>query len=343
MSTTATTLRAPGGRRPHSSRRWLARFVLRRLSQAVLVLLVVVLGNFPIMEFAPGDMVSVIAGNAEMTAEQMADLRARFGLDQPMPVRLFNYVAQLATFDLGFSYRNQAPVWDIILMRLPTTLALIVLSVVISLVLGTVLGVAAARSAGRAADAAINVLALLLYATPSFIVAVLMVLVFSVWLGWFPIAGLTTPAVEMTSWERARDVAAHLVLPVTSLCTFYVAIYARITRATMLEVMGQDFVRTAHAKGLSETRVIYGHALRNAMLPLVTMAGMQVSTVLGGAVVVETVFGLPGMARTAYDAVFERDTNLLLGVMFVSSLAVVAINLVVDLLYVALDPRVELK
>lgn len=339
----ATETRQEAGRAPSRRSRSLLRFAGRRLSQAILVLLIVVLCNFTIMEFAPGDMVSVLAGGSDMSAEQMAALRDSFGLDRPWPVRLMNYVGQLATFDLGFSYRNQAPVWDIILQRLPTTLLLILLSVSVSLVIGTVLGVVAARNAGRIGDAAINIVGLLLYATPSFIVGILMILVFSVWLGWFPVAGLETVGSELTGMARFKDIAAHLVLPVASLCSFYIAIYARITRATMLEVMDQDFVRTAWAKGLSRTRVIYGHTLRNALLPLVTMAGMQVSTVLGGAVVVETVFGLPGMARTAYDAVFQRDTNLLLGVMFVSALSVVVINLIVDLLYAALDPRVELK
>jgi peptide/nickel transport system permease protein len=319
------------------------RFLARRLGQAIIVMLIVVIANFIIIHAAPGDMVDVLSGNSDMTAEQIADLRVRYGLDQPVFIQLGRYLGQLLTFDLGYSFRNSAPVLDIIMLRLPTTATLVVLSVVISLSIGTVLGVIAARKAGRVPDAVISTAALVFYATPSFIVAISLILIFSVKLGWLPIAGLTTVGSKLTGFAHIRDVAAHLVMPVTALCTFYIAIYGRLARATMLEVMGQDFVRTARAKGMSERRVIYTHALRNALLPLVTMAGLQVSSLIGGAVLVETVFGLPGMGRTAFDAVFERDTALLLGVMFVSSLSVVVVSLVVDLLYVLLDPRVELK
>lgn len=320
-----------------------ARFLLGRLGQAVLVMLLVVIGNFTIMQMAPGDLVTVMAGGADMTAEQMDMLRALYGLDKPVLVQFFNYLGQLATLDLGYSYRMNAPVWDVLAARLPTTAALVVLSLIFSLTIGTVMGVVAARRAGTVTDMVLNVLALILYAAPSFVVAMLLVLIFSIQLKWFPAAGLITMSADYTGWARIWDMGMHLVMPVTALCTFYVAIYARLARATMLEVMDQDYVRTARAKGLNETRVIYVHTLRNALLPIVTMAGLQVSTVLGGAVVVETVFGLPGMAKTAYDAVFTRDTAMLLGVMFVSSLAIVMVNLVVDLLYTVLDPRVSLK
>lgn len=319
------------------------RFMARRLLQAVIVMLMVVIANFIIIHCAPGDMVDVLSGNSDMTAEQIADLRSRYGLDQPMVVQLLKYLGHLLTLDLGYSFKNAAPVLDVILLRLPTTATLVVLSVIISVTVGTILGVVAARNAGRPADAVISTVALIFYATPSFIVAISLILLFSVCLSWLPIAGLETIGGHRTGLSHLLDVAAHLVMPVMALCTFYIAIYGRLARATMLEVMGQDFVRTARAKGMSERRVIYGHALRNALLPLVTMAGLQVSSLIGGAVLVETVFGLPGMGRTAFDAVFDRDTNLLLGVMFVSSLSVVVVSLVVDLLYVVLDPRVELR
>jgi peptide/nickel transport system permease protein len=322
---------------------WL-RFLGRRLSQAFLVMLLVVLGNFTVMQFAPGDMVDVMAGSgAEISPEQMATLRANFGIDQPPFVQLVNYVRQLATLDLGYSYRHSAPVLDILLQRLPTTGALVILSVFFSIIIGTFLGVLSALRAGKPADVLIGSFSLVLYATPSFIVGVLMILIFSVWLKWLPVTGLVTAGQQYSGVAFLKDLALHLIMPVAALCTHYVAIYARLTRAAMLDVISQDFVRTARAKGLPEVRVIYIHALRNALLPIVTMAGLQVPAVAGGAVVVETIFGLPGMARTAYDAVFERDTNLLLGVMFVSALFVVVVNLIVDLLYVLIDPRLELK
>lgn len=306
-------------------------------------MLLVVLLNFSVIQLAPGDMVDVLSGQSDMTAEQMAAMRIQYGLDQPVIVQLGKYLMSLATLDLGYSFRNSAPVLDVIMGRFPTTLMLVVPSVLISLSVGTVLGVVAARNAGKPVDFIILAAALLLYATPSFIIAIILILIFGVFLNWLPIGGLTTVGAGLSGMAHLIDLVEHLILPVTALCTFYIAIYARLARASMLEVSTLDFVRTARAKGVSERRVTYVHALRNALLPIVTMAGLQVSSLIGGAVLVETVFGLPGMGRTAFDAIFERDTNLLLGVMFVSSLCVVLVSLVIDLLYVVLDPRVELK
>ncbi|WP_138472333.1 ABC transporter permease [Poseidonocella sp. HB161398] len=319
------------------------RFLGRRLLQALIVMLLVVLLNFSVLQLAPGDMISVLSGSSDMTAEQMVSLRAQYGLDQPWLARLGIYLFNLAQFDLGYSFRNAAPVATVIAERFPTTLILVVASVIVSLTVGTLMGVVAARRAGSLADLVLLAVALVFYATPSFVIAIVLILTFGVTLGWLPIGGLVTVGAGLTGWAWLADLVAHLILPVIALCTFYVAIYARLARASMLEVSSLDYVRTARAKGVPEWRVVYVHALRNALLPLVTMAGLQVSSLIGGAILVETVFGLPGMGRTAYDAIFERDTNLLLGVMFVSALCVVLVSLVVDLLYVLLDPRVSLE
>ncbi|WP_246727879.1 ABC transporter permease [Chelativorans sp. Marseille-P2723] len=320
----------------------LPRYVLRRLSQAVLVLLLVIVGSFFLLKMAPGDLVDVLAGNSDMTAEQMAALRTQYGLDQPLLVQLFLYMKRLVTLDFGYSPLNAAPVLDVIMQRWPVTAILVASSVVVSMTLGALLGVVSARNAGKPIDLAISMVMLLFYATPSFVIAICFILFFSVFLGVMPIAGFATVGTQATGLAYAWDVAKHLAMPVAALCTFYIAIYGRIGRAAMLEVLKLDYVRTARAKGISERRVIYVHALRNAMLPLVTMAGLQVSALVGGAVLIETIFGLPGMGRTAFDAVFERDTNLLLGVLFISSLSVVVVNFIIDLLYMVLDPRVEL-
>ncbi|WP_442582807.1 ABC transporter permease [Mesorhizobium sp. ASY16-5R] len=319
------------------------RYVVRRLSQAVLVMLLVMIGSFILIKLAPGDLVDVLAGTSDMSPQQMASLRERFGLDLPVWHQLFNYMVNLVTLDFGYSPLNAAPVLDVILSRWPVTAILVVVSVTISMVVGTFFGVVAARNAGKPVDLGISILMLLFYATPSFIIAVALMLVFSVKLNLLPIAGYATVGSGYTGLRHFWDVAQHLAMPVTALCTFYIAIYGRIGRAALLEVLKLDYIRTARGKGLPERRVVYVHALRNAMLPLVTMAGLQVSSLVGGAVLVETVFGLPGMGRTAFDAVLQRDTNLLLGVVFVSSLSVVIVNFLIDLLYMALDPRVELK
>jgi len=319
------------------------RYVARRLGQAVLVMLLVVIGSFILIKMAPGDFVDTLAGTSEMTAEQMAALRARYGLDQPVPVQLLYYMARLVTLDFGMSPLNNAPVIEVIAKRWPVTAILVVASVSISMVVGTLLGVIAARNQGRPVDLGLSVLMLAFYATPSFIIAMLLILIFSVRLNVLPIAGFATIGSGYSGLRYLADVAWHLAMPVTALCTFYIAIYGRIGRAAMLEVLKLDYIRTARGKGLTERRVVLVHALRNALLPLVTMAGLQVSSLVGGAVLIETIFGLNGMGRTAFDAVFQRDTNLLLGVVFVSSLSVVVVNFVIDLLYMALDPRVEIR
>ncbi len=320
----------------------LPRYVLRRLSQAILVMLLVVIGSFILVKSAPGDLVDVIGGNSDMTAETMELLRQQYGLDQPSYIQLFHYMIKLATFDLGYSPLNAAPVLDVILGRLPVTAILVVVSVTISMSIGTVLGVISARNVGKPVDLGLSILMLMFYATPSFVIAIAFILFFSVFWNLLPIAGFATVGTRATGLMYAWDVAKHLVMPVGALCTFYIAIYGRIGRAAMLEVLKLDYVRTARAKGISERRVIYVQALRNAMLPLVTMAGLQVSSLVGGAVLIETIFGLPGMGRTAFDAVSERDANLLLGVLFISSLSVVVVNFIIDMIYMVLDPRVEL-
>lgn len=319
------------------------RYVLRRLGQALLVMLLVMVGSFILIKLAPGDIVDTLAGTSEMSAERMAELRARYQLDQPVPVQLLYYMIRLVTLDFGYSPFNNAPVLDVIAKRWPVTAILVVASVSVSMVIGTILGVVAARNAGRPVDLGISVLMLVFYATPSFIIAIVLILIFSVKLNVMPIAGFATIGSGYKGMTYVLDVAWHLAMPVAALCIFYIAIYGRIGRAAMLEVLRLDYIRTARGKGLSERRVIYVHALRNALLPLVTMAGLQVSSLVGGAVLIETVFGLNGMGRTAFDAVFQRDTNLLLGVVFVSSLGVVAVNFIIDLLYMVLDPRIEIR
>ncbi len=338
----STARGGPGAGAPRPPSRAALRYVLRRLSQAVLVMLIVMVGSFVLINLAPGDIVDTLAGTSEMSAERMAELRAHYGLDRPVPVQLLYYMARLASLDFGHSPFYNAPVLDIIVRRWPVTAILVVASVSISMTLGTLLGVVAARHAGRPVDLGLSVVMLLFYATPSFIIALILMLVFAVKLNLLPIAGYATVGSGLTGLAHAGDVARHLAMPVTALCTFFVAIYGRIGRAAMLEVLRLDYIRTARGKGLGEARVFLVHALRNALLPLVTMAGLQVSSLVGGAVLIETIFGLNGMGRTAFDAVFQRDANLLLGVVFVSSLSVVIVNFVIDLLYMALDPRVEL-
>lgn len=322
------------------SLRW-PRYVLRRGLQAIPTLLIIAVLNFCIVQLAPGNAADVLAGESGgATPEYMEQLRHRFGLDQPKPVQLALYIENVATFNLGYSFRNNMSVRDLILQRLGPTLLLMGTSIILSIGIGVLLGVWAAARVNTPSDHAISVLSLLSYATPLFWVGLMLIKLFALNLGWFPTSGMETVAMFYEGWERVIDIAHHLVLPAITLSLFYMALYTRLVRAAMLEQSGMDYVTTARAKGLTERRIIFGHILRNAILPVVTMGGVQVGALLGGSVVVETVFGWPGMGLLAFQSLFARDINLLLGIFFVSACLVVLVNLMVDLIYFALDPRV---
>ncbi|WP_300297206.1 ABC transporter permease [Ferrovibrio sp.] len=318
-------------------------FVAQRIVKAVIVLLAIIVLNFFLIRAAPGDPALVMAGEAGAGDEMfVAQLREKFGLDQPLPKQLFLYVKGVAGFDLGFSFRQQMPVSKLILDRLPATLLLTGSAFLISLLLGVLLGALAARRAGSWADTVITVVALVFYATPLFWVALMAILLFSVTMEWLPSFGYETVGAGYTGLVHILDVGAHLVLPAVTLGLFFTATYARMTRASMLEVVRLDFVKTARAKGLSEGLIQRRHVLRNALLPVVTLAGLQAGTLVGGAVLTETVFAWPGIGRLMYEALLQRDYNLLLGVFVVSSAMVLAFNLVTDLIYRLVDPRIEM-
>lgn len=318
------------------------RYLAWRLLQAIPIVAGIAVFNFMLLQFAPGDAADVLAGEAGgATPEYIAQLKARFGLDQPVPVQLGKYLWNVARLDLGFSFRHNMPVVDLIVSRLPATLLLMGAAIVLAFSLGVLLGVTAARHVNRPLDTIISVGALLAYATPIFWIGLMMILLFSVQLGWLPSSGMRTIGADLTGLGYAIDVARHLVLPATALSLFFMALYTRLMRASMLEVYSLDYVTTARAMGLTERRVAFKHVLRNALLPMVTMLGLQIGSMLGGSVLVETVFGWPGLGRLAFEAVFQRDNNLLLGILLLSSVLVVIVNVVIDLTYARLDPRIE--
>jgi peptide/nickel transport system permease protein len=320
------------------------RYLLRRLGQAVLVLAIVVVLQFFLLHLAPGDIADVIAGEAQAADREFVErLRRDLGLDQPLPVQLVLYAWRLLSLDFGVSHGMGVPVFDLIIERLPATLLLMVSAIALAFLAGAALGTLAALQAGRWTDLAISVAALLFYATPAFLVGIGLILIFTVQLRWLPMAGMYVIWVDHSWWSLALDVARHLIMPMLSLALFYVAIYARLMRAAMLEVLSLDYVRTAHAKGLRPWRIVWRHAARNALLPMVTMLGLQVGSLLGGAVLVETVFGWPGIGRLAFEGVFRRDVPLVLGILTFSSILVLLVNLAVDLLYTRLDPRIVLR
>ncbi|WP_192499418.1 ABC transporter permease [Skermanella pratensis] len=320
----------------------IASFLGRRLIKSVFILFAIVVINFMLVRAAPGDPAMVMAGEAGAADQQYVEqLREQFGLDRPLYEQLGIYLADVATGDLGFSYRQQRPVWDLIADRLPPTLILTGCAFILALTAGILLGTLAAMNVGRWSDTAITVLALLSYATPIFWVGLMLILLFSVQLGWLPAFGYETVGGGYQGWDRVTDIATHLILPVVTLGLFYMAVYARLTRASILEVSDMDFVKTARAKGLTETRIVFRHVLRNAILPVITFAGIQAGQLVGGSILVETVFAWPGIGRLAFDAVLQRDYQVLLGIFFVTSVMVIAFNIITDLVYSLVDPRIE--
>lgn len=322
-------------------------FLAGRLVKAALVILAIAAMNFVLIRLAPGDPASVLAGEAGATDPKFVEtLRAQFGLDQPLWKQLAIYLAQIAQLDFGYSYRSQVPVIELIAERLPATLLLMASSFVVSLVLGVGLGMLAAGARfyhkGRWLDSLITTLALFFYATPLFWLALMMIILFSVQLDWLPAFGMESVGANLKGWARIVDVARHLVLPTLALSFFFMSVYVRLTRAAMIETMAQDHVRTAFAKGLKPGEVLRRHVLRNALLPVVTFAGLQLGQVAGGAVLIETVFAWPGIGRLMFDALLQRDYQLLLGVFLVTSATVVFFNLLTDIAYRFVDPRIRL-
>ncbi|MBN8532808.1 MAG: ABC transporter permease [Rhizobiales bacterium] len=320
----------------------MVRFILTRLLQAVPVVLGVVVLNFLLLQLAPGDAATVLAGEAGgATPEYVEQLRARFGLDKPVIVQLGLYLKNILLLDLGFSFRNNAPVLGLILDRLWPTLLLMGATLVVSVGGGVVLGVIAALGVRTWRDHLISIVAVIAYATPLFWIGLMLILVFSIRLDWFPTSGMENVVAFHEGWARVFDIARHLVLPTITLSLFYLALYTRLMRATVLEQRGAEYATTARAKGLTERAITLRHVLRNALLPVITMAGVQVGALLGGSVVVETVFAWPGLGQLAYQSLFARDFNLLLGIFFLSACLVVIVNILVDVIYVLLDPRIR--
>jgi peptide/nickel transport system permease protein len=321
----------------------LARYLGYRLLLALPVVAGIIVLNFFLIHLAPGDAASVLAGESgAATPAYMETLRHKFGLDQSLAAQFLAYLLNMARLDLGYSFRNDSPVATLILDRLGPTALLMLTAFTTAVLLGTIAGLVAATGRNSWRDAVISLISLIAYATPGFWLGLMMIVVFAIRLAWLPTSGFDTVGADYEGWDSVLDIGRHLIMPATALALFYLALYARVMRASVLEQTGQDYVTTARAKGQTERRVMTGHVLRNALLPAVTMAGVQAGNLIGGSIVVETVFGWPGVGTLAFDALQSRDLNLLLGIFFVSACLVVLINLLVDLIYVTLDPRIEI-
>ncbi|MCR6725571.1 ABC transporter permease [Agrobacterium fabrum] len=318
-----------------------ATLLRRRAISAIPVLLIVLIFTFVLLENASGDavdayLVSIGGGDAGLRDA----LREQYGLNGSMLARFWLYASSVLRLDFGWSLAFDRPVLGLILERLPNTLLLMGSATALAFILGTTLGIIAGARPGGLTDRVLSTLSLALYATPGFWLGLVLAIVFAVQLRWLPTSGIETIASGKQGFARALDIARHLVLPVASLGLIYLALFLRVMRTAMAAIWPLDFVLFAEAKGLSRRRIVLRHVARNAALPLVTVLGLQAATMLGGSVVIESVFAIPGFGRLAQEAVSGRDTPLLMGIILTSAVFVILVNLALDILYAVLDPRI---
>lgn len=319
------------------------RFGLRRLDQYLVVFVVAVSLNFMLPRLMPGNPLALLAGVdvGLMTPEQRAEIIDQVGLDAPLMSQFFDYWRAVLTGDLGFSYRSGKPIVDMISERLPWTLLITGASLVISAFFGIIMGAFSAWRRGKKSDLTLLTGMIGLQSLPSFWLGMLLISVFAVQLGWFPSFGAVTPASYLEGWAHVRDIAEHAVLPIVTLTVLSIPGVYLTMRYSMLEVLGDDFIRTARAKGASETRILFGHVARNAIAPVVTFLAIRFAFAFGGSVIIETVFSYPGLGRLVFEAVSGRDYPVMQAAFLVFTVAVLLANLFADLLYPILDPRMR--
>jgi len=309
-------------------------YFLRRIVATIPVMAVVALFVFSLLYIAPGDPAAIIAGD-QATPADVARIRESLGLDRPFLVRFGEWLWQIMQGDLGTSIFTNLPVLTMIAQRFEPTLSLMAVTLCLAVSVAVPLGVVAAWKAGTWIDSAVMAFAVFGFSVPVFVVAYLLSFVFALELEWLPVQGYTPLAQGIWPWLQ------NLILPAVALGCVYIALTARITRAAMLEVLAQDYIRTARAKGLGQQGILFVHALKNAAVPIVTVIGIGVALLIGGAVVTETVFAIPGLGRLTVDAILRRDYPLIQGLVLMFSFAYVLVNLAIDLLYTLLDPRIR--
>jgi peptide/nickel transport system permease protein len=309
-------------------------YLFRRLLGTIPVMLVVAVFIFLMLRLTPSDPAAIIAGD-NANAEQVAQIRAQLGLDRPMVEQFFIWAGRILTGDLGESFFFKKTVASLIGERIEPTLSLSFFTIVLAVLIAVPLGVLAAHRQGSWLDRIVMGFSVLGFSMPSFVIGYLLIYLFAVWLNWLPVQGYQRIAEGVGGWIRG------LILPSLTLAVIYVALIARMTRTSMLEVLSEDYVRTARAKGQSERIVLFRHALRNAAVPIVTVIGLGIALLIGGVVVTESVFTIPGLGRLTVDAVLARDYPVIQAVILLFSFAYVMINLAVDMTYTVLDPRIR--
>jgi peptide/nickel transport system permease protein len=316
-------------------------YVLSRLVWGALIVLCILVLNFLIIHLVPGDPLQAMLGDFPVPPGYAEQIRTEFGLDKPLGTQLLLYVVNLAHGNLGFSFANRMPVLDLVLARLGPTLLLMLPALFLAAIVGVVLGVTAAPRAGSVEDSALTAVSLFGYSVPIFWLGQMLVIVFAIQLGWLPAQGMNNLREELHGIDRVLDVGRHLVLPAFSIMIFYLAIVARVARASVAEALHDDYVLTAKAKGLSRRSVLWRHVLPNALIPVVTVIGFNFGQSLTGAILVETVFAWPGLGNLFITSITNRDYPVLQGIFLATSVAVVIVNIGTDLFYATLDPRVR--
>ncbi len=309
-------------------------YIIRRILATIPVMAVVAIFVFALLYLSPGDPAAIIAGDTA-TVDDIARIRAHLGLDQPVYIQFGTWVWRLLHGDLGISIFTNLPVARLIEQRLEPTVALSVATLIVSVLVAIPMGVLAAWRAGSWIDRVVMVFAVLGFSVPVFVLAYLLIYVFAIWADLLPVQGYVSIR------QGFRPFLSHIILPSVALGMIFAALIARITRASMLDVLAQDYIRTAQAKGLSSEQVLIGHALKNAAVPIVTVIGIGVALLIGGVVVTETVFAIPGLGRLTVDAILRRDYPIIQGIILIFSGAYVMVNLLVDLSYTLLDPRIR--
>ena len=316
--------------------------IAARIAWSIGLILAVIVMCFSLVHLAPGDAALVIAGDSGAgDPELIEEIREDLGLDDPYLIQLSRYVGDVASGDLGTSYRFNESVTSLIGDRIWPTILLVTTALLFAIVIGVLVGIFTARRPESPVSHGVTVFSLVGYSMPVFWTGYLLIIAFASNVRWFPVAGMRDVRFEGNRFEEWLDIAHHLVLPALTLGLIYLAQYSRLSRASMLEVLQSDYVRTARAKGLAERKVVYKHALRNAVIPVITIAGLQFGALLSGALLVETVFNWPGLGRLAADSVFQRDAPVLLGVLICSAALVVVINILTDVVYRMIDPRIR--
>lgn len=318
----------------------LQRYLLKRLIMLPIIVVITIVINFMIINFAPGDPAVLLAA-PEAPPEHLERLREIMGLNRPLHERLIIYMSRMLSLNLGHSYTAGKPVFDLIVERLPATLILMLTAFVISTVLGIVIGVLSSRKPFSKTDNFLMISSLVIYSTPQFWTGLILILIFGLSLKLLPIGGMVTSGATMSTIGYIVDVLRHLILPATVLALYQVVLYIRLTRASMLEVLRKDYIVTARGKGCTQNQVYFGHALRNALLSVVTMIGLRMRFLFMGSLIVETVFAWPGIGRLTFDAIGERDYAIVMGVFFFISILVVLSTLIIDIIYAFLDPRIR--